>query len=116
MKQIKLFSLIALIFIISGCGGSGPTYDGSPGADPDESLQAMFPNLDFSADAELPEDIPPALEVFMCASMVVLFENLDQEEVDTDNIINEIFDGMTASDIEAYGVENDLMGCLSDLN
>ena len=44
----------------------------------------------------------------------VFDENQSQEEMD--KALFSKFDGMTSADMEAYGVENDLIGCLSELN
>mgnify|MGYP001210031174 CR=1 FL=1 len=119
MRTLSIFSVISLIFILSGCGGSEPTFDGSSKETADASLAAMFPE-DFSNSADGPgdEDIPPALETYFCAAMEMAFSDLfneNQSQEEMDKALLSKFDGMTAADMEAYGVENDLIGCLSGL-
>ena len=120
MRKLTIFSVISLIFILSGCGGSEPTFDGSSKETAEASLAAMFPE-DFSNSADGPgdEDIPPALETYFCAAMEMAFSNIfdeNQSQEEMDKALFSKFDGMTAADMEAYGVENDLIGCLSELN
>ena len=123
MRKLTTFSIISLIFILSGCGGSEPTFDGSSEEAAEASLAAMFPE-DFSSSADGPggEDVPPALETYFCAAMEMAFAGLFGENQDSmksqeemDKALLSKFDGMTAADMEAYGVENELIGCLSAL-
>ena len=119
MRKLTIFSVISLIFILSGCGGSEPTFDGSSQETADASLTAMFPE-DFSNSADGPsdEDIPPALETYFCAAMEMAFSDLfneNQSQEEMDKALLSKFDGMTAADMEAYGAENDLIGCMQEL-
>ena len=119
MRKLTIFSVISLIFILSGCGGSEPTFDGSSQEAVDASLRAMFPE-DFSNSADGPgaEDMPPALETYFCAAMETAFSEIfgdSQSKEAMDKALFSKFDGMTAADMEAYGVENGLIGCLSAL-
>ena len=116
MSKLTTFITISLILILSGCGGSEPTFDGSSEEATTASLEAMFPGMDFSdgpgAAPGGAEDIPPALEAYACGMMKVAFSNFGMPEDELAKLVGEEFDGMTAADMEAYGVENDLIGCL----
>ena len=128
MRKLAIFSVIGLIVILSGCGGSEPTFDGSSQEAAKASLAAMFPE-DYEKGAP-GDDMPPALEAYACAAMQIGFKNLFSEEMDPDKTaadmeayveekmdkaVRSLFDGMTAADMEAYGVENGLIGCLQGL-
>ena len=135
IKKLASYNFRTLIwFIISfffgyalyGCGASEPTFDGSSETSAIASLAAMFPEHNFSPEEPTDDPIPPALEAYSCAVMKMatqeLFgEGLFSDTSDTAGITNEdwpfpsvfpIFDGMTAVEMEAYGVENELIGCL----
>jgi len=135
IKKLASYNFRTLIwFIISfffgyalyGCGASEPTFDGSSETSAIASLAAMFPEYNFSPEEPTDDPIPPALEAYSCAVMKMatqeLFgEGLFSDTSDTAGITNEdwpfpsvfpIFDGMTAVEMEAYGVENELIGCL----
>lgn len=135
IKKLASYNFRTLIwFIISfffgyalyGCGASEPTFDGSSETSAIASLAAMFPEHNFSPEEPTDDPIPPALETYSCAVMKMaaqeLFgEGLLSDTSDTAGITNEdwpfpsvfpIFDGMTAVEMEAYGVENELIGCL----
>jgi len=135
IKKLASYNFRTLIwFIISfffgyalyGCGASEPTFDGSSETSAIASLAAMFPEHNFSPEEPTDDPIPPALEAYSCAVMKMatqeLFgEGLLSDTSDTAGITNEdwpfpsvfpIFDGMTAVEMEAYGVENELIGCL----
>ena len=113
-------------YALYGCGASEPTFDGSSETSAIASLAAMFPEHNFSPEEPTDDPIPPALEAYSCAVMKMatqeLFgEGLLSDTSDTAGITNEdwpfpsvfpIFDGMTAVEMEAYGVENELIGCL----
>ena len=114
MRKLTIFSIVSLIFILSGCGGGEPTFDGSSEEAVKASMQAMFPEID--ADSKEEQDVPPGAEAYVCALMMKSFENfgnIDPEaEEKIQREVSSIFDGMTAADMEAYGIENDLIGCL----
>ncbi len=135
IKKLASYNFRTLIwFIISfffgyalyGCGASEPTFDGSSETSAIASLAAMFPEHNFSSEEPTDDPIPPALEAYSCAVMKMATQELFGEGLlsDTSNtagITNEdwpfpsvfpIFDGMTAVEMEAYGVENELIGCL----
>ena len=116
MRKLTIFSIVSLIFILSGCGGSEPTFDGSSEEAAEASMKAMFPEMD--ADNKT-EDIPPAFEAYMCALMQKAFANFGNTDPEVEEKMQRevlsIFDGMTAADMEAYGIENDLIGCLEGL-
>ena len=135
IKKLASYNFRTLIwFIISfffgyalyGCGASEPTFDGSSETSAIASLAAMYPEYNFSPEEPTDDPIPPALEAYSCAVMKMatqeLFgEGLFSDTSDTAGITNEdwpfpsvfpIFDGMTAVEMEAYGVENELIGCL----
>ena len=118
MRTPSTFSTISLMFILSGCGGGGPTFDGSSEEAAQASLAAMFPEMDFSEESDFDpsqDDMPPALETYMCATMQMFFENFGNEDFQDEVPIPTQFDGMTVADMEAYGVENDLVGCMQRL-
>jgi hypothetical protein len=119
MRKLTTFSIVSLIFILSGCGGSEPTFDGSSEEAAKASIEAMFPEMNADSKREaaiMEEDLPPALEVYMCALMKKAFENFGNTDPEAEEKmqreVSSIFDGMTAADMEAYGIENDLIGCL----
>jgi hypothetical protein len=103
------------MFILSGCGGGGPTFDASSEESAEASLAAMFPEWDFSGDSDnedvlLEEGFPPGLETYSCVVMQMAFADFGSDE----KPIPTQFDGMTAADMAAYGVENDLVGCMQE--
>ena len=126
--RILIWFIISFFFgyALYGCGASEPTFDGSSETSAIASLAAMFPEHNFSPEEPTDDPIPPALEAYSCAVMKMatqeLFgEGLLSDTSDTAGITNEdwpfpsvfpIFDGMTAVEMEAYGVENELIGCL----
>ena len=126
--RILIWFIISFFFgyALYGCGASEPTFDGSSETSAIASLAAMFPEHNFSPKEPTDDPIPPALEAYSCAVMKMatqeLFgEGLLSDTSDTAGITNEdwpfpsvfpIFDGMTAVEMEAYGVENELIGCL----
>ena len=114
MRTLTIFSVISLIFILSGCGGSEPTFDGSSEEAVEASMKAMFPEMD--TDSKEMQDLPPAAEAYVCTLMKKAFENFGNTDPETEEKmqreVSSIFDGMTAADMEAYGIENDLIGCL----
>ena len=137
IKKLASYNFRTLIwFIISffygyalyGCGASEPTFDGSSETSAMASLAAMFPEIDFSSEEFQGDRIPPGLETYACAFMSMAVEELFgdglfNESSGTEGIANEewpfpsvfpIFDGMTAVEMEAYGVENKLIGCLQE--
>ncbi len=122
----KIFVLFVFGYALYGCGASEPTFDGSSETAAIASLAAMFPEHNFSPEEPTDDHIPPALETYTCAVMAMaaqeLFgEGLFSDTSDTSGITNEdwpfpsvfpTFDGMTVVEMEAYGVENELIGCL----
>ena len=116
MKTLTTLSAISLIFILSGCGGSGgPTFDASSEEAAEASLTAMFPEIDLSEEGGtdiFQESLPPALETYICAAMQMTFEDIGNEGFPDEEPIPTQLDGMTAAEMEAYGIENDLIGCM----
>ena len=122
------FVLFLFGYALYGCEASEPTFDGSSETAAMASLAVMFPEIDFSPEEPEGDHMPPALETYACAMMAMaaqeLFgEGLFSETSDTEGITNEdwpfpslfpIFDGMTVIEMEAYGVENELIGCLQE--
>jgi hypothetical protein len=51
----------------------------------------------------------------MCKSIEIMFSNFGQNEEESLSEVREIFNGMTANEMEAYGMENDLIGCISGM-
>ena len=119
MRKLTTFSTISLVFIFSGCGGGGgPTFDGSSEEAAEASMAAMFPEY-FSDDADdslADEDLPPAMETYVCTLMGAAFAGAfsDDPNVEIADALSRL-DGMTAADMEAYGAENDLIGCMQEL-
>jgi hypothetical protein len=86
----------------------------------------MFLEHNFYPEAPHDDHIPSELETYTCAVMLMaaqeLFgEGLFSDTSDTAGITNEdwpfpsvfpIFYGMRVVEMEAYGVENELIGCL----
>ena len=112
MRNLSTFSTISLMFILSGCGGGEPTFDGSSEESVEASLVAMFPETDFPLSLE-DGDLPPAIQIFMCRAMQIAFQSSAVAEEGRLEAWSE-FDGMTVADIEAYGVELDLAGNCMD--
>ena len=126
--RILIWFIISFFFgyALYGCGASEPTFDGSSETSAIASLAVMFPEHNFSPEEPTDDPIPPALEAYSCAVMKMATQELFGEGLfsatsDTAGITNEdwpfpsvfpIFDGMTAVEMEAYGVENELIGCL----
>ena len=81
-------------------------------------MAAMFPEY-FSDDANdslADEDLPPAMETYACTLMGAAFAGAfsDDPNVEIADALSRL-DGMTAADMEAYGAENDLIGCMQEL-
>ena len=76
----------------------------------------MFPDISFDDD-NLPEgaDIPPTIDALICNGMKVGFANLDKTKEEIAALVREPFNGMTAADMEAFAVENDYVGCVSNM-
>ena len=116
MRTPLTFSTISLMVVLSGCGEGGPTFDGSSEEAAQASLAAMFPEIDFSGESDfdpMRDGMPPALEIFTCRSLQLAFGNFDNPD-QSEQAVRSEFDGMTVADMEAYGVENDLVGCLQE--
>ncbi len=117
MKLITILTAL-MILIINGCGGSAPTFDGTSEETAESSMMKMFPDIDFDDDGpseEAMKNLPPALETYMCKSIEIMFSNFGQNEEESLSEVREIFNGMTANEMEAYGMENDLIGCISGM-
>lgn len=117
---MKLLTTIITMTMLTlgGCGGNEPTFDGTSEETAESSMVKMFPNIDFDDDGpsdEAMKNLPPALETYMCKSIEVMFSNFGQDQEESLSEVNEIFDGMTAMEMEAYGIENDLIGCISEM-
>ena len=112
----KLTSSILMITLIGGCSVSESTFDSTSEETAEASLQAMFPDISFDDD-NLPEgaDIPPAIDGLICNGMKVGFANLDKTKEEIAALVREPFNGMTAADMEAFAVENDYVGCVSNM-
>ena len=112
----KLTSSILMITLIGGCSVSESTFDSTSEETAEASLQAMFPDISFDDD-NLPEgaDIPPAIDALICNGMKVGFANLDKTKEEIAALVREPFNGMTAADMEAFAVENDYVGCVSNM-
>ena len=112
----KLTSSILMITLIGGCSVSESTFDSTSEETAEASLQAMFPDISFDDD-NLPEeaDIPPAIDALLCNGMKVGFANLDKTKEEIAALVREPFNGMTAADMEAFAVENDYVGCVSNM-
>ena len=112
----KLTSSILMITLIGGCSVSESTFDSTSEETAVASLQAMFPDISFDDD-NLPEgaDIPPAIDALICNGMKVGFANLDKTKEEIAALVREPFNGMTAADMEAFAVENDYVGCVSNM-
>ena len=112
----KLTSNILMITLVGGCSVSEPTFDSTSEETAEASLQAMFPDISFNDD-NLPEgvDIPPAIDALLCNGMKVGFANLDKTKEEIAALVREPFNGMTAADMEAFAVENDYVGCVSNM-
>ena len=99
MRKLTIFSIVSLIFILSGCGGSEPTFDGSSEEAAEASMKAMFPevNADNKTEDLPPADLPPALEAYMCALMQKAFANFGNTDPEVEEKMQRevlsIFDG-----------------------
>ncbi len=117
MKLISILSLTVL-FILSSCG-SEPTFDGSSEEAAESSLMDMFSSVDFGENGKPSEDemtnLPPGLETYMCAGVQAAFSSFGQDPAAAMASVNETFNGMTASEMAAYGEENDLIGCMTKM-
>ena len=117
MKLITILTALTIL-IINGCGGSAPTFNGTSEETAESSMMKMFPDIDFDDDGPSEaamKNLPPALETYMCKSIEIMFSNFGQNEEESLSEVREIFNGMTANDMEAYGMENDLIGCMSEM-
>ena len=114
LKEIT--SSLLMITLIGGCSVSESTFDSTSEETAEASLQAMFPDISFDDD-NLPEeaDIPPAIDALLCNGMKVGFANLDKTKEEIAALVREPFNGMTAADMEAFAVENDYVGCVSNM-
>ena len=112
----KLTSNILMITLIGAWSVSEPTFDSTSEETAEASLQAMFPDISFDDD-NLPEgvDIPPAIDALLCNGMKVGFANLDKTKEEIAALVREPFNGMTAADMEEFAVENDYVGCVSNM-
>ena len=110
--KFKIISTIAIVFLLSGCGGS-KTFDGSSEEAAEASLTAMY-GKDTPTSSK---DIPPGLEAYMCysltQSLALAFSGASEVDIQKDR--NSSFDGMTSAEMEQFGIENDVMGCLEGL-
>ena len=120
--SLRLFRWCFVLLCVTvsiGCGGGGgPTFDGSSEEAAETSMAAMFPEY-FSDDADdsfADEDLPPAMETYVCTLMGSAFAGAfsDDPNVAISDALSRL-DGMTAADMEAYGAENDLIGCMQEL-
>ena len=112
ISKLKINSTIAIVFLLSGCGGS-ETFDGSSKEAAEASLMAMYGE----SGATSAKDAPPGLEAYMCFGLkqafTMAFSGASEAEVEQD--LNSKFDGMTSAEMEQFGIENDVMGCLEGL-
>ena len=117
MKLLAILISITLL-MLNGCGASEPTFDGTSKEAAESSMMKMFPDIDFDDDGpseEAMKNLPPALETYMCKSIEIMFSNFGQNEEESLSEVREIFNGMTVDEMEAYGIENDLIGCISGM-
>ena len=117
IKLILISILTALILNACG-GGNDVTIDGSSEDTMAASMEAMFPDINVSDEdgftTEVMMKMPPAIETIACESMKVMFSDFSRPQEESMAIIRNTFNGMNKADIEAYGKDNDLIGCMAE--
>lgn len=115
-KNYKFLSLAVIIstFMLAACGAD-PKLDGSSDAAFESSIINMFSEIEFDEKGDLSdenlENLPPALEVYMCYSIKELFSNFSRSEEETQAVIRNTLNGMSRTDLISFGKDNDLIGC-----